>query len=238
MIPNLQVFITPAIDDDERKVGLKYTDYVDLLDFERENAYNDYFDEAIRFTSSDDWKEEFFSLETLRRINKFKPEVIEDRILEMFKFIHGCINSPRSALNKNALVLVQEIFMTPRSEKLTQFAVKIAPLLQVKTGYEYKMVRREAWFALQYISGSVPYPKVIDALCSGCESKNLKIKGCSWKSVADSVYNMSPDHYVTPENFKHLFNTLEKGLITPKSLEEKHTKQILKFIGKPKCDSI
>lgn len=73
--------------DDERKYGVKFTEYVDLFPFENDDMYHEYFEEALRFSSSDDWKEQYFSIDTLRRINKFCPEVIERRAMEIFPFI-------------------------------------------------------------------------------------------------------------------------------------------------------
>lgn len=165
-----------SIVEDVRKLGVKYIEYVDLIDFDRPDAYNEYFDEAIMYTSSDDWKEHFFSLETLRKINKFSPDVIDARIMEVYQFINDCINSPRTSLTKNCLVLIQEIFMTSRSEKLVEFASLIAPIIELKIGYEYNMIQVESKFALQFLSASIPYPKVIEAICSGCDSKVQKIK--------------------------------------------------------------
>lgn len=70
----------------EREYGVIYTDYVDLLPFEDENT-NDHFDQALIFSSSDDWKEQFISIELLRRINKYETDTIENRIMETFKFL-------------------------------------------------------------------------------------------------------------------------------------------------------
>ena len=67
-------------------------------------------------------------------------------------------------MNKHSLIFVQEIFMVPRSEDLIDFAMAITPLLQLKSGFEYSMVRGESKIAIQYISASAAYPKVIDAL--------------------------------------------------------------------------
>ena len=216
--------------------------YVDLDDFEREDWYNEYFDEAIQFTSSDDWKEHMFSLETLRRINKYEPSVIDQRIMEMHPFIDKWINSPRTTLNKHSLIFVQEIFMVPRSEDLIDFAMTITPLLQLKSGFEYSMVRGESKIAIQYISASAAYPKVIDALWIGCESPNFNTKGVSWQALTDAIFNMHIDHYITPENFTILFETLSKALITPKTIDGKTSKKILNHIGlnrvKNICDAI
>lgn len=75
--------------DEERKYGVKYTEYVDLLPLQEDTSPHDYFEEALRFSSSDDWKEQFFAIDTLRRLNKYATEVLEARAIEVFPFIDG-----------------------------------------------------------------------------------------------------------------------------------------------------
>mmetsp|Transcript_10260 Transcript_10260/g.11514 ORF Transcript_10260/g.11514 Transcript_10260/m.11514 type:complete len:88 (-) Transcript_10260:664-927(-) len=78
---------TNGLSEEEYKYGVKSTEYVDLLPFEREGHFTEYFEEAMRFSSSDDWKENFFAIDTLRRLNKFSPETLEARIMEALPFI-------------------------------------------------------------------------------------------------------------------------------------------------------
>lgn len=135
--------------DEERKYGVRYTDFVDLLNFEGSMA-DERFEEALRFSSSDDWKEQFFAIDVLRRLNKYFPEVLENRIMESFQFIETCIHSPRTYLGKNTLIFIQEIYMQPRSESLIHFTREIVPILETKTAHESAFIRIESTTALQF----------------------------------------------------------------------------------------
>ena len=218
----------------EREYGVIYTDYVDLLPFEDENT-NDHFDQALIFSSSDDWKEQFISIELLRRINKYETDTIENRIMETFKFLKHWLNSPRTCLGKNTLVLCQEIYMQQRSELLIEFTWNIIPTIVKKTGHESNFLKTEAQIALQFLAANMPYPKWIDSLWLESDSKNVRVKEFVWKSMTIAIQNIDIDY---PESLMTLFETISKALTVSKSFEGRESVKILKVIGKEKCKDI
>lgn len=225
--------------------GVKNTEYVDLQEFINEDM-QDYFDEALRFSSSDDWKEQFFAIDTMRRLNKFSPEILEQRIMEAFKFITEWIHSPRTFLGRNTLVLIQEIYMKPRNEVMIEFTRSIIPIVWIKTAHESSFINNESRTALQFLAASAAFPECIEELCIQSESKSTKVKTYVWQALTISIQNFETDPSLKitslsqpvsyflkqPEKFEILFKTLFMGLTAAKSIEEKESKKILKWIGK------
>ena len=191
-----------------------------------------YFEDVIRYSLSDDWKEQFFAIDLLRRLNKFAPDVLEEKATEVLPFIEEWIQSPRTFLGKNSLVFIQELYMHFRSLKLLEFTICILPTVITKTGHECSFISWESQIALQYIAASMPYPQIISIIWQGCDSKNLKVKSLSWQAVTIWIQNMDRSFFDEANKFIDLYDTLNKGLITSKSFEEKESKKILKFIGK------
>lgn len=225
--------------------GVKNTDYVDLQEFINEDM-QEYFDEALRFSSSDDWKEQFFAIDTMRRLNKYSPEILEQRLMEAFKFITEWIHSPRTYLGRNTLIFIQELYMEPRGEVMIEFTRAIIPIIWIKTAHESTFIKEESRTALQFIAASAAYPECIEELCIQSESKSLKVKTYVWQALTICIQNLEtvPSLKITslsqpvsyflkqPERFEFLFETLFTGLTAAKSIEEKESKKILKWIGK------
>lgn len=220
------------IGDEERKYGVQYTEYVDLTPFESEDLVLEYYEDAYRLSSSDDWKEHYFSIDKLRKLNKYAPEVLEEKLIEVFPFLDSWINSPRTYLGKNALMFIQEIYMQPRSAEMIEFTRQIVPTLEIKTAHESAFLRNESQIALQFWSANMAYPEVIEIIWEGCESKNTYVKNFSWKALLTSIQNWDKQYFQYPTKFTVLFETLSKGLIASKSVEEKDARKILKHIGK------
>ena len=232
-----KIYILPEtilfhLGEEEYKYGVKSTDYVDLAPFENDNMEDVYFEDVIRYSLSDDWKEQFFAIDLLRRLNKFASEILEDKLTEVIQFIEHSIQSPRTFLGKNSLIFIQELYMHLRSKKLLEFTWCILPTIITKTGHESYFISWESQIALQFIAASMPYPQVISLIWEGWDSKNLKVKSYSWQAVTIWIQNMDPSYFDDAIRFIALFDALNKGLITSKSAEEKESKKILKFIGK------
>jgi hypothetical protein len=231
--------------DDEKMYGVSFTDYVDLLEFIN-NDMEDQFDEAMRFSSSDDWKEQFFAIDTMRRLNKYTPEILEQWIMKALQFLYEWIHSPRTYLAKNTLIFIQELYMDFRSEAMIEFTIRMIPIIWVKTGHEGTIVKTEARIALQFMAASMAYPECIEELCLHSDSKNIKVKKYVWQALTISIQNLETDpspeqsslsqpvsYYLKqPEKFEILFETLYMGLTASKSIEEKEGEKMLKWIGK------
>lgn len=229
--------------EDERKNGVTYTDYVDLLPF-AEGSIEEHFEEALRYSSSDDWKEQFFSTDLYRRINKYDPTLFEQKAMEIFPFLDYWINSPRTCLGKNVLVLCQEVYMQTRPEKLIEFTWNVLPILVTKVGFESKFLSTESQFALQFWAASMAYPECINILWSLADYKNSFIKSQVWKALTISIQNLDPKYFEIeietpgPHCLELLFDTIWTALLVPKSTEGRESIKILNFITKDTVRSI
>ncbi|CAI2376251.1 unnamed protein product [Moneuplotes crassus] len=233
--------------EDERKNGVTYTEYVDLLPFE-ERTKDDHYCEALRYSSSDDWKEQFFATDLLRRLNKYEPELIGEKSMEIFPFLDYCINSPRTCLGKNVLIFCQEIYMSDRPESLVEFTCSLLPFIITKIGFESTFLSTESQFALQFCAASMAYPQCIDVLCAHSDYKNNFIKNKVWEALTICIQNLDPSYYTSEVNYPNLhcletfLETICKALVVSKSAEAKESTKMLKFIGKETvqtlCDQI
>ena len=221
-----------CIGEEEKMYGVKSTDYVDLTPFQSDNIFDEKFDEAARFASSGDWKENYYAVDTLRKINKFSHETFELRWMEVFEFIETCIHSPRTYLGKNVLILIQEVYMQPRGEGLINFTSKIVPLIEIKTSHESSFISKESHFALQFLWASMPYPEVIEAIWEGCSSKSVDVNNTTWKALIISLQNLERGYFAYPQKCKILFETITNALTVSKSIDAKAAIKILKIIGK------
>jgi len=224
------------------KNEINYNDYVDLLPFENLDI-DEYFIETLLYSSSDDWKEQFYAIDLARRLNKFESEFLETRVMQIYPFLNNCIHSPRTSLGKNALVFCQELYMQPRDEVLIEFTVNITPSIVLKTGNESKYLRNEAKIALQFLAASMPFSEIVSLLWRETETKNKHVKGFVWQALTIAIQNLEleyshnilykeKDNFSYPETLLNLFETLNKSLIVAKSVEGKEANKILKIVGK------
>ncbi|CAI2373369.1 unnamed protein product [Moneuplotes crassus] len=231
------------VGDDQSKNAVIYIDYVDLLPFEGQER-EDLFCEAHRYSSSDDWKEQFFSTDLLRRINKYEPSLIEEHSMDIFPFVENCINSPRTSLGKNTLVLCQELYMSNRTERMIEFTCNLIPILVAKVGFESKFLSAESLIALQFCAASMAYPQCIDALLAHADYRNCLVKTQVWKAITICIQNLQPEMFnlegdlPDSHSFGLFLETICKALVVSKSTEAKESTKILKYIGKETVKSL
>lgn len=69
--------------------------------------------------NSNNWKAQFFALDLLRSLNKFRSEDFMTKVLpKTFDYVITLIDSIRSNLSKNALLLIKEIFQVNKLSAL------------------------------------------------------------------------------------------------------------------------
>lgn len=123
-------------------------------------------------SQSEDWREQYGTINQLRILNKYHFECFEAKIDSFCDFVKSQVESLRSNLIKNALILVREVFSKKRDREMASFAKSILPSVLVKAIYEKNFIAQEAKKCIQGAIANFPYPETIDALVEGCQSKN------------------------------------------------------------------
>lgn len=171
--------------EEQGEVGLEYTHY----DFLEESSQD--IGVVLYLLHSDNWKENFIGLDQLRAINKYRyadfldywPR-ISDKVIEL-------MDSIRSSISKNALVLLSEVFKTPR-EHLEMVAQSVVPLLLTKAVNEKSFLRSEALLALSLICDTITCETVAEQLLEGCFRKSGQIADIAFQHLSVLLPRLNP----------------------------------------------
>ena len=130
---------------ESEEVGCEYLAFESLMEIE------DSLDVIIALFHSEQWKENFQGLNLLRRVNKYRRAEVPELFQHLLSKICVFVDSPRSALAKNALFFISECFSTFNSY-LVPLALQLTQLLLVKSINEKSFIRIEAVKALTSLS--------------------------------------------------------------------------------------
>ncbi|CAG9326487.1 unnamed protein product [Blepharisma stoltei] len=172
--------------EQQGEVGLDYTPFEALEESNQDIGV------VLYLLHSENWKENFIGIDQLRAINKYRwlefldywPRV-SDRVMEL-------MDSIRSSLSKNTLLLLSECFAEPR-ENSEMVAQCVATLLLTKTVNEKSFIRGEAVTALTNICATVTSEEIARQLLEGCFHKSGQIADIAYQHLATILPRLYPN---------------------------------------------
>ena len=163
---------------------------------------------------SKDWKQNNLAIDILRSINKYYPVDMNQICQTFWKNIIECLNSLRSALSKNTLMFVAELFQQTKGIKLhDQIIAELVPLLTMKCYNDKCFLKVEAQRAIDAMVTNCVYDSTLVAFCKECFSKNAHVSELATKVIARLIGLIGVDlPKLQPNTFRELFVTLAKVL--------------------------
>lgn len=167
-----------------------YSAYEDLPDFYKNSTnFADLFRSLHLQAQEDlDWKLQFDVVENLRILNKFYPKELGDNIHHFSLFILKSIDSLRSNLSKNALLLVKETFENFKHvAPNVDFVELVLPKILEKGISDKSFIKLEARNALKVLENGGCYNPIIRVLCEKSFDKNVYISELSFQVLVGTI---------------------------------------------------
>jgi hypothetical protein len=144
--------------------------------------------EELKELSSDkyDWKTHFDLIDQLRSLNKFYPEIMNQNLDFFTSFIQKSMNSLRSNLTKNALILVREIFEQSKDCTPSFDFLKVIIHSTLDRAISDKaFIKNEARAAMKVLEKNGFNDSIIQILCEKSFDKNASISELSFLTIAE-----------------------------------------------------
>lgn len=224
--------------------GSIYTNYADLVDVYQSHGNIGLALEKLvgmNINSKADWKVQFQLLEHLRILNKYHYAELNPKLFGFTDFIIQCIESIRSNLIKEALLLLQELFPNARMVPLPdEFIGKIVPVLCEKAVSDKGFIKIEARKAVKELELWCAGDASIIALAAKSSDKNAAICEFAFQTLCQSVKNLGDElHYkLTLGGCKVLFRAVLKALEGKRAVMKKQSEEIwlrLKTLLQKEC---
>lgn len=153
----------------------------------------------------------------LRCINKQCPSDMNEACKIFWPSLVTAIQSLRSAVSKNSLIFITELFNHSKDYQLyDEIILGIAPEILAKCFNDKKFIKREAEKAVDAMVSHCLYDSTYTALCIGCLDKNAKICELSMKALGQLVKNTGDQIVKLKEvTFQDLVITLAKVISWP-----------------------
>lgn len=143
------------------------------------------------FDNKKDWKQEFSSINHLRRINKFYPGDMNEVFRIFWPNILSAIDSVKSFIAKNILILLKEVFKNSNGYMIyDEIILGVTRQLLAKCFCEKSFLKAEAMEAIDALVINCLYDSTILAMCKCCFDKNAQICELSGKLLAKILENM------------------------------------------------
>ena len=103
------------------------------------------------------WKEQFDTIDTLRRIHKFHPQKFIDNVAIFNEFLKLSVQNLRSGIAKNSLMLSNEFLKTKvhtADSSSKDFIINVLPSILHRTVYDKKFISLTAVAAMKEASSN------------------------------------------------------------------------------------
>lgn len=194
-----------------------YLSYEDLP-----NAYSELKDYSQLFSElkskandKEDWKTQFDVLESLRILNKYNSSIFGKSLNDYTTFIQKSMNSIRSNLSKNGLLLVKEIFgQFKETNPPAEFLAVIVPSVLERGISDKGFIKAEARGALKVLEKNALNDSIVVILCERSFDKNFNIGELSFGTLSEIVAQGKEnlDERLSKEAVKVLFETISKAI--------------------------
>lgn len=194
-----------------------YKKYDDLTDsFKGKENLESVIDDCLfEIEKKGDWKAYFELLEQLRVLNKYHYPTLHTKIAGLTDFIIQNIESLRSNLTKEALLLLKEILPSSKQKELPkEFISKIVPILCDKAVCEKRFINTEAKGAVKELEMYCAGDAAVQALSLKCFDKSGAVCEFSFQALCNLVKNPGDDirNKLSLEGWKVLLKCLLKVL--------------------------
>ena len=146
--------------------------------------------EAEISSYSQNWRKDFETMNNLRKLNKFftQNEIIPV-IMSYLKLIISCINSIRSNLIKNALLLLSELFQNKKLVWESSFYFSILPIVYDKIISEKAFIKIEVKKVIKNLEDNYFNEEILSIVSKLCGDKNFHIAEFSGSSYINLLKN-------------------------------------------------
>lgn len=215
--------------------GIEYTNEADLADIE---ASDDSVAAIIARLNSEDWKENFFGVDDLRRLYRHHPAEFGSYLPKFQSNIVEDVENLRSSIARNTLMLVNEIFSTDKNTNessdsgatsaYTTFAVAVLPIVCKRLADDKSFISSRAKTATELIAKHCINKLITEELCNLTRSKSLVIASEANHALRSSTVLMSADHVKDKNNMDKLLKCISEDLVSKRQPFSKNSKLMLK----------
>ena len=208
-----------------------YTTYEDLLNcFTHQPDITTTVHDLVQRVQEDvDWTVQFDTIEGLRVLNKYYTSELRKKLSEFTPFLHKSVESLRSNVSKNTLMLIKEVFTVYRDTKEKDsdtFLNGILPVILEKSVSEKGFLKKEARDALKALEKTGCNNSVVRVLCDKSFDKNGTISELSFKSLAEIVQESKENltEKISEEHMQTLFKTVAQLLDGKRAVNQRVAK--------------
>ncbi|KAL4484562.1 hypothetical protein ABPG74_019739 [Tetrahymena malaccensis] len=214
----------------------------ELIDEVNEQNKQKVFDIKGELGNSNNWKAQFTAIDQLRALNKFRSEDFITKVFpKTFDFVIALIDSIRSNLSKNALLLVKEIFLVNKLSALEPEAVPIILRKLFDKAISDKMfLKQEAKNAILQMekNDEALFDCNLGGLSELCFDKNASICELACQSLHNIIIqNKHNIDKLSVDAYNNLIATLSKCLEGKRALLKKLAKEMCQAIHQQKGDN-
>lgn len=180
---------------------------------------------------SKNWIDNIEAITFLRQINKSYPDSM-NQVCEIFwSFILQALENPKTAVCKNMLVFLQEVFVKVNSGLNDVIIQTTASSVILKTQHTSSVIKTEAQKAFELLTSYCVKESLIVALSGVCGDKNPKVAELAFKAL-EKVLGSVVQHIMQAQadTFKAIFAACKIALTGKRTELKKHAEVIVKGI--------
>ncbi len=178
---------------------------------------------------SDNWRDHFDAIESLRILNKYNSHETRLHLSFLVDFLQKSLESLRSHLSKNSIMLIKEVFQCYRDNKDSEkFLDQILPTILEKAVSEKGFLKSEARAALKALEKTGCNNNVINVLCRKSFDKNAIISELSFQSLAEIIQEAKENltDKINHEHLRLLFSTIARSIDGKRAVNKRVAKTL------------
>lgn len=193
----------------------------------------------IQPNNSNDWTMQLAVINYLRRLLKFEKDLFNQTFygLKFYENILDCLNSIRSLLAQNALILLNEVFSIyiPETEEKNQKLplinlIKMAiPSLILKANTSQSFIKNEAKTCLETIVSNMKYNDTLIALFQAMNTKKIADFELAYILSNKLVKNLGKEFFLNNKHFNNIMATF--GIIYENNKNDLYKRRCKSLLG-------
>lgn len=207
-----------ALDENGNPVSVsyQYRNYEDLPSLPKDINKEQLVEGIQERFNTNNWMKINEAIDQLRCINKQYPMDMNEVCKIFWQHIVSAIQNLRSAVSKNTLMFIGELFAQSQGYKLYDEIINaFAPVILTKCFQEKNFIKVEAQKAVQAMVNNCVYDSTLLSLCKGCFHKNFNICELSAKAMLEMIQKFGENiSKLKNETFRDLFLTLAKVIFS------------------------
>jgi len=208
-----------------------YTSFDDLTNCYDDSSNIDAIIEELnsQVHSNENWRVHFDAIESLRVLNKYYSNETRIHLSKLIPFLQRSLESLRSNLSKNTLMLIKEVFQYYRySHTSDNFLDEILPIILEKAVSEKGFLKNEAKAALKALEKTGCNNNVVQVLCNKSFDKNGIISEVSFQSLTEIIQEAKENltDKISQEYIGVLFSTIAKSIDGKRAVNKRMAKNL------------